>query len=237
MNEAAVETVVAVVPQVQDEEQTLAKEVTDIEFRAESFLIQTEEEYSAAGEFGKELKKKSAAVTAFFKPMKDNAYQAHRAICEREKAMLAPLQNAEKIIKRSMSAYVQEQERKRREAEEAMRRAAEAERERMLAEAAARDAAGDTQGAEEAFSEAVVMDEATRYTAPAAPSPKVAGVSTSKDWEIDEIVDAAVPVEWSGMELRPVDRAAVMRLIRASKGSIKIPGVSYHEVAKMSFRR
>lgn len=237
MKEAAVETVVAVVPQVPTDEQALAKEVTDIEFRAESFLIENDEEYSAAGEFGKELKNKTAAVTAFFKPMKDHAYQAHRAICEREKAMLAPIQKAEKTIKRSMSAYLQEKERKRREAEEAMRRAAEAERERMLAEAAAREEAGDAEGAEAAMTEAVVMDEATRYSAPSAPQPKVAGVSTSKDWEIDSIDDALVPVDVNGAVIRPVDQAAIMRLIRASKGNIKIPGVSFHEVSKMSFRR
>ncbi|MFR5989565.1 MAG: hypothetical protein ACLUGP_03860 [Faecalibacterium prausnitzii] len=40
----------------------------------------------------------------------------------------------------------------------------------------------------------------------------------------------------AGIELRPVDQAAVMRLIRASKGQIEIPGITYRQVAKMSFR-
>lgn len=232
------ESIVAVMPELEPvDEQQLTQEVTDIEFRAESFVIQTPEDYEAAGEFGKLLKQKAAEVTGFFKPMKDSAYQAHKAVCDREKAMLTPLKNAEKIVKKTMGDYLMEQERIRREAEEAARRAAEEERERKLKEAMALEAAGDKEGAEAAVEEAVVMDEATGYSVPAPVKPKVSGVSTSKDWEITSIDTAKVPVNFSGMELRPVDQAAVMRLIRASKGSISIPGIAYREVAKMSFRR
>lgn len=232
------ESIVAVMPELEPvDEQQLTQEVTDIEFRAESFVIQTPEDYEAAGEFGKLLKRKAAEVTGFFKPMKDSAYQAHKAVCDREKAMLTPLKNAEKIVKKTMGDYLMEQERIRREAEEAARRAAEEERERKLKEAMALEAAGDKEGAEAAVEEAVVMDEATGYSVPAPVKPKVSGVSTSKDWEITSIDTAKVPVNFNGMELRPVDQAAVMRLIRASKGSIAIPGIAYREVAKMSFRR
>ena len=232
------ESIVAVMPELEPvDEQQLTQEVTDIEFRAESFVIQTPEDYEAAGEFGKMLKQKAAEVTGFFKPMKDSAYQAHKAVCDREKAMLTPLKNAEKIVKKTMGDYLMEQERIRREAEEAARRAAEEERERKLKEAMALEAAGDKEGAEAAVEEAVVMDEATGYSVPAPVKPKVSGASTSKDWEITGIDTAKVPVNFNGMELRPVDQAAVMRLIRASKGSIAIPGIAYREVAKMSFRR
>lgn len=114
------ETMVATVPQAEIvDEQQLSRDVTDIEFQAESLVIQTDEDYAFAGEFGKMLKKKASQVTTFFKPMKDSAYQAHKAVCDREKAMLTPLRNAEKTVKRVMSAYIAEQERKRREAEEA----------------------------------------------------------------------------------------------------------------------
>lgn len=232
------ESIVAVMPELEPvDEQQLTQEVTDIEFRAESFVIQTPEDYEAAGEFGKLLKRKAAEVTGFFKPMKDSAYQAHKAVCDREKAMLTPLKNAEKIVKKTMGDYLMEQERIRREAEEAARRAAEEERERKLKEAMALEAAGDKEGAEAAVEEAVVMDEATGYSVPASVKPKVSGVSTSKDWEVTSIDTSKVPVNFSGMELRPVDQAAVIRLIRASKGSIAIPGIAYREVAKMSFRR
>lgn len=218
-------------------EQKLTREVSEIEFKAESYVIQNDEDYAAAGEFGKMLKEKSSQVTTFFKPMKDAAYQTHKAICDREKAMLAPLRNAEKIIKATMSTYVTEQERKRRETEEAARKAAEAERERKMQEASELEAAGDNDGAEAAFEEAAIMDDAADYAVPAVSTPKVKGVSTAKDWEIVEIDPKTVPLAVAGVEIRPVDKAAVMRLIRASKGQIEIPGIAYREVTKMSFRR
>lgn len=232
------ETMVATVPQVEIvDEQQLTRDVTDIEFKAESMVIQSDTDYATAGEFGKMLKKKASQVTTFFKPMKDSAYQAHKAVCDREKAMLAPLRNAEKIVKQTMSTYVAEQERKRREAEEAVRRAAEAERERKIQEASDLEAAGDSEGAETAFEEAAIMDDAASYAVvPAAVTPKVVGVSTSKDWEIVQIDPKLVPLTVAGVEIRPVDQTAVMRLIRASKGQIEISGITYRQVAKMSFR-
>ncbi len=232
------ETLVAQVPQAElMDEQQLNREVTDIEFQAEAMVIQNDEDYAAAGEFGKLLKQKAAQVTSFFKPMKDSAYQAHKAVCDREKAMLTPLKNAESVVKKAMSNYFMEQERRRKEAEEAARRAAEAERERKLQEAAELESAGDKDGAESAMSEALVMDDAASYTVAAPTKPKVSGVSTAKDWEITGIDPKMVPMALAGVELRPVDTAAVMRLIRASKGTIEIPGVTYKQVAKMSFRR
>lgn len=232
------ESIVAVVPEMEIlDEQQLSQQVSDIEFQAESFIIETEADYTAAGEFGRLLKQKTAEVTVFFKPMKDSAHQAHKAVCDREKAMLNPLKNAEKIIKKTMSDYLMEQERKRQEAEKAIRQAAEAEMQRKLAEAAKLESTGEQEKAEEAFEDAVVMDEAASYSIAACAKPKVSGVGASKDWEIVGVDADAVPVHFSGMELRPVDQAAVMRLIRASKGRIEIPGITYREVAKMSFRR
>ncbi len=238
---AETEQVVAVVPQpastATEDEMILAKEVSDIELRAEAVTITNEEEYAAAAEFGVMLKTKSSQVTEFFKPLKDQAYKAHKVVCDREKAVLAPLKNAEKILKRTMGEYAQEQERKRREEEEAMRRAAEAERERQLQRAVELEEQGDVAGAEGAMMDAEVMDQAATYSVQPAAQQKVKGVSQTKDWEIEAIDGAAVPVVFAGMELRPVDRAAVMRLIRASKGSIEIPGVKYKETVKTSFRR
>lgn len=232
------ETMVAVVPQVDTaDEQQLSRDVTDIEFKAEAFVIQSDADYAEAGKFGRLLKQKASEVTAFFKPMKDSAYQAHKAVCDREKAMLSPLKNAEKIIKKSMGDYIAEQEAKRRADEEAARKAAEEERERKLLEAEELEKAGDSAGADEAMEEAVVMDEAASYNAPAMVKPKATGVSTTKDWEIVSVDSKAVPMSIAGVEIRPVDKAAVMRLIRVSKGNIEIPGITYRQIAKMSFRR
>lgn len=232
------ETKVAVIPAPgPEQEQALTQEVSAIEVQAESFIVETDEDYQLACEFGRALKQKTAEVKSFFKPMKDSAHQAHKAICDRESAMLKPLTNAEKIIKASCSTFLQEKKRKRREAEEAAWKAAEAERERKLAEAAEAEASGDAAAAEAAFAEACIMDEARNYSVAPAEKPKAAGTTATKDWEIEVIDHQLVPVEIAGMIIRPVDEAAIKRLIRSSRGTIQIPGVKYKETVKMGFRR
>lgn len=233
------ETMVATVPQAEIvDEQQLSRDVTDIEFQAESLVIQTDEDYAFAGEFGKDAEEKGVAGHDVLQAHEGQRLSGPQSGLRPGKGHADPmLRNAEKTVKQAMSAYIAEQERKRREAEEAARRAAEAERERKIQEAATLEAAGDADGAEAAFEEAAIMDDAASYAVvPAAATPKVSGVSTSKDWEIVEIDPKAVPLAVAGIELRPVDQAAVMRLIRASKGQIEIPGITYRQVAKMSFR-
>lgn len=235
------ETTVALVnPDVVDvteQEETLSREVTEIEFRAEAITIDTEEDYQNAAAFGRLLKQRAADVKEFWKPMKDAAHKAHAEICSKEKAMLKPLENAEKILKLTMGSYVAEQERKRREAEEAARKAAQEEVERKMREAIALEAAGDQTGADAAIEESEIMDDASSAITVPTTKPKATGVSTTKDWEITGMDQRRVPVELNGTVIRPIDTAAVMRLIRASKGTIHIPGVSYREVAKIAFRK
>lgn len=238
----AVETVVAVLPKLKEEamttqEEELVSEVTEIEARAGAVVIVTDQDYEAAGEFGVLLKQKAGEVTDFFKPLKDAAYKSHKAICDREKQMLTPLKNAEKLLKATMGAYAMEQERKRREAEEAARKAAEEDAMRKLETAALLEKRGDDVGAEAALQDAEISENASRMVFVTGGAPKARGVSSSKDWEIVKIDDKEVPLAINGAMLRPVDKATVMRLIRATKGSITIPGVTYREVAKMSFSR
>ena len=236
------ETVVAVLPKPKEEEVNpkeveLVSEVTAIELKAEAVVIGNDQEFETAGEFGVLLKQKAGEVTDFFKPLKDAAYKAHKAVCDREKEMLTPLKNAERVLKKTMGDYTMEQERKRREQEEAMRRAAEAEAQRKLDEAAELEKAGRGTDAEAALNDAEVMEGAGHMAFVPSATPRAKGVSTSKDWEIVSVDDKAVPLSINGAMLRPVDQAAAMRLIRATKGTITIPGIIYKETIKTSFRR
>ena len=236
------ERVVAVIPMpslgiVTAEEQELESQVSEIELQAAAVVVKDNDSYEEAGKFGVLLKQKAGQVTDFFKPLKDAAHKAHKAICDREKEMLSPLQNAEKTLKKTMGDYAMEQERQRREREEALRKAAEEESKRMLEEAAKLEAAGKAVEAEEALVDAEIMEGAGRMAYVPTAAPKAAGVSSAKDWEIVSIDDKAVPLAINGAMLRPVDKEAVMRLIRASKGGINIPGIVFKEVSKMSFRR
>ena len=216
------ETTVAVMEsqdlELVEREEALCQEVTDIEFQAGAITIDTEDDYKEAAQFGRLLKQRTAEVKDFWKPLKEAAHKAHAEICAREKAMLQPLSNAEKILKQTMGAYISEQERIRKEAEEVNRYTySQAEVERRLQEAIALEAQGKTSAADAAVEEAEIMDEMSNVVSVAADKPKAEGVTTKKDWEIESIDSSKVPVLVAGVELRPVDTSAVMRLIRSTR--------------------
>lgn len=232
------EEVVAVVSKVpNDAEQSLVEEVAEVKTEATAIKVLTETDYAKAADVAKEVKTKAAAVVEFFKPLKDAAHKAHAEICSREKDCLAPLKDAEAALKNAMRAYLEERERIRREAEEAARKAAKEEAEQRLAEAIDADNSGDKQKADELFAQAAVTDGLASSIVISSDRPEVSGVSASRDWEITSVDPAIVPAYVAGAEIRPIDLGAVKRLIRASKGTIQIPGVVYKETANISIRR
>ena len=232
------EVVAVIMPESKSEgEAVLTKIVTDVELRAESVVINSQEDYQSAAELGRLIKQRSSEVQAFFAPLKQAVHEAHKQVCDREKQMLTPLVNAEKTIKKTMGAWAMEQERIRREEEERLRKAAQAESERLLNEAIKASESGDTASAEMAMANAEVMESAGKSISLSESKPQATGVSVATDWEIVSVDSSKVPLSLNGIDLRPVDTKAVIRLIRASKGKIEIPGVAYKAVAKMSFRK
>lgn len=230
------ETTVAVF-ETSDQEETLNQAVTTIERHAQAMVIDSDQSYQDAAAFGRLLKQKSADVKAFWKPMKDAAHKAHAEICAKEKAMLKPLEGAEKVLKQTMSAYVAEQERKRIEAEKAARRAAQAEIERRLQEAIELENQGDQSAAAAVVEEAEITEETASMVSVASQKPKATGVSSRTDWVITSVDEAKVPTTVDGVVIRPVDTAAILKIIRAAKGQVKIEGITFEEKVTMSFRR
>ena len=112
-----------------------------------------------------------------------------------------------------------------------MRRLAQAEIDRHLNEAAEAEANGDAVGAEYAMAEAEMMEGVSIAGGVQHQTPKVKGISQSRTWEIceSECDWSKVPVSLIGIELRPVDKAAVLRLIKMSKGQVEIPGIKFRE--------
>ena len=235
------EQVVAVLPEVVEgktvAEAEMSKEVTAVEAQAGQITIASQSDYEQAAAFGRLIKQKSAQIIDFFAPMNKAAHEAHQNICTREKEMLAPLISAEKTVKQIMGDYVMEQERKRREEEERLKRLAEEEAEKKLQEAMELEASGQADAAEAALMEADIVDSASRSVVVEAPKIKADGASSSIDWEITVVDNSKVPVDFNGICIRPVDTKAIIRLIRASKGQIQIPGIQYKSVAKLSFRK
>lgn len=221
---------------VEESEGDLKREVTLAEQQAQSVTVASDEEYASAGEFTKSVKKMQKKVKEYWEPLRVSAKATYDDILARKKQMLDPLESAEKILKSKMSAYSMEKEKKRKAQEEAMRKLAEQEMARKLEEAAKAEAVGDSLGAEYAMAEAEVMEDVSISGGIRSQAPKANGVSQSKTWKITSIDSSLVPVTFSGVEIRPVDEKAVMRLIKESKGTISIPGVQYEETVSISIR-
>ena len=100
------------------------RQVSLIEQQASDVVVASEEDFVLAGELTKQVKEMQKKVTDYWEPMRKSTYEAYSAVNQHKKEMLDPLASAEKILKRKMGDYTIEQERRRREQEEAMRRAA-----------------------------------------------------------------------------------------------------------------
>lgn len=219
-----------------DEEKKLGKDVSLIETRAESVVIQNDAQYAYAGELTKQVKQMQKKIDDYWEPMRKSTYAAYKSVTEHKKDMIDPCKKAEQILKRKMSDYSMEQERIRRQQEEEMRRQAQAEVEKKLAEAQEAEALGDSEAAEAAIAEAEVMDDVAAAGTVQIQTPKLKGVSSTRAWRITNIDVSKVPDEIAGIVIRPVDEKAVMQLIKATKGAVKIPGIEYEETRSISVR-
>lgn len=217
-------------------EDELSQEASLIERQAQSVVVASDADYSAAGELTKTVKQMQKKVKEYWEPMRISTKAAYDEVLAHKKEMLDPLEAAEKILKGKMGAYSMEKEKRRREQEEAMRLLARQEMERKIDEAAEAEAAGDLAGVESAMAEAEVMEGVSLGGSITAQAPKADGVSQSRAWKITGIDSSKVPVTFGGVEIRPVDERAVMRLIKESKGTVQIPGIQYEETVSISVR-
>ena len=237
MNEAAVIGNNALVLDTKEEENKLGRQVSLIEQKAESVVVDSDDGFAYAGELTKQVKQMQAKVTDYWEPMRETTYEAYKSVTDHKKEMLDPLASAEKILKKKMGAYTLQKEKERREREEELRRQAEAEMNRKLEEAAKAESEGDALGAEMAMTEAEVMENVATTAVIKPEAPTMKGVSTTKTWKITKVDPTTVPTHVQGVEIRPVDEKAVLRLIKATKGAIKIPGITYEEDVSVSVRK
>lgn len=96
--------------------------------------------YSAAGELLKALASMKKKIVEHYKPLKQAIDESKKKVLAQEKSDLGPVEKADEITRRNVTAYLDAEEKKRREAEaEAIRKAeaeAEKEREKLLTRAA-----------------------------------------------------------------------------------------------------
>ena len=230
------ETTMTVGTSAMSVEQDLSKQAEDLELRIEACEITNDLSFQAAGELTKQVKRMQKAIKEYWEPLRISTKTAYDNVLAKKKAMTDPMDRAESILKRKIAAYTAEQRRKAEEEAERIRKAAQEEMERQLAAAAELEASGDDIGAQYAMANAETY-ESFAQTVVAQPQPmKAQGVTVTKTWKIKSIDPTKVPVIFNGVELRPVDEKAVLRLVKSSKGQIAIPGVEIEETSTVSVR-
>ena len=199
--------------------ETVALE-TDSLARAQSLVIASNEDYAAADAFSVGLLALERAIVADFRDAKAAAFAAHRAITAQEAGHLDSVQQARALIRPKLVAW---EAKKRQEAEvERVRLEAQARKEaedRAIAEAAEAERNGDMATA--AAIVAAPVQAAPVIVAPALPKRQT---KIPEAWAFRVTNQALIPREYL-----TVDQIKLGGVARATKGSIKVPGVEFYD--------
>ncbi len=173
--------------------------------------------YQFASELSKVIKDLKKAITDYFRPMKEQAYKAWQAVCQKEKDEISKIEPLDEKLKREMTNYVMEENRKKAEEErkrqeeiikqEVERRAKMAE---ILKESGQEELAKAIADVPVEVPEVDVIEEV----------PKVEGISYREDYDFEIVNEALIPRQF----LMPNEKA-IRAFIKATKGRTEIAGV------------
>lgn len=183
---------------------------------AKSIVIKDQIGYEEAAIALKQIKARASTLederTKITKPMD----AAKKAVMELFKKPADFLAEAEKLIKRSMLTYSEEQERIRQVEQARLDEMARKEAEKLTAKAAKAEASGKVEKAE------ALRGQAQTTVAPIAQPAiqKVKGIVEKIVWEFEIVDEQAIPREWLVADLKAIGGA-----IRSTQGKVNIPGV------------
>lgn len=212
---------------MENTELTLAKRGKTIAEFASSFAITSENEYQKAASFLVDVKSTTAAVKDYWKQPKAAAKQAHSAICDKENEMLAPLKEAETIVKGKMATYFQRKEEEQRKEAEVAAALRQQEVDRLLEEAIASSENGNNEEAGLLVAIAQMVDDIPpSHSQPAINAP---GTSIRKVWKAKVVDPTLVPAYVNGIEIREISQSKLNDLARMSNGAAVVPGVEFYQ--------
>jgi hypothetical protein len=190
--------------------------------------IQDNAQYDYWLNYGREVKTVAKKIEEFFKPLKTKAKEAHQAIVDAEKAKLKPLNLAESVIKTALLAY--DNIRAQRAQDEANRLQAqlkEQAEQQILETAAAREAAGDKDGAEALLNSQVYIPPVSVVA-----EPKGEGLSYRTDTKFEITDPNLIPREF----LMP-DEKCIQAQGDKFGTAANVPGVRFYQVKTPVMRR
>lgn len=195
--------------------------------QAKLLTINNAEDYQAAGELLITIKSLRKEIDETFDPIISKAHAAHKEAVSKKKQVDAPLVEAEGILKPRIAAYLNEQEKKRREEEHRSRlEAARRAEEERLAEAIKAEEAGAKEEVEQ------ILNQPTYLPPPVilpSTAPKISGIASRKTWKFEIIDPKLVPDEY-----KIVDSVKIGKVVRALGSQCRIPGIQVYEETNIS---
>ena len=98
--------------------QKLKEETGDIVLQAKSVSVRSDKGYEAAAEFLLGVKKLGTQIEDHHEPMRVKTYEAYQEVLKARKRLLAPVKEAETILKRAMSVFLSKRIEKQAKIEE-----------------------------------------------------------------------------------------------------------------------
>ena len=217
--------------------EVIKRDIAPVVAKARAIVVRTAQEYEWAADFLKSIKSAQKKVADHFGPMKSAAHAAWKAVTSKEAETLAPLADAEQLVKSRMVEYSTAQERIRR-AEEARLQAAANEAARKERERLEKEAAKlKTPELKEAR-----LAQAEQVVAPvvkvAAATPTIQGQSIRKTWKakITDPKKAVLAVmqwpDWAAYV--KINEAEFNRLAARTKGAVEIDGIEWYEESTLA---
>jgi hypothetical protein len=245
------------------EQPKLEREVKELATTAMDWLVVDQASFTHAGQMLQGIRLYTKKVHDVFDPIVEANHKAHKVAVDQRKNMLAPVENAERVLKERMGDYEQAQQRlaeiaeqeRRREQErleeearqEALKIEAENRRqaeEATLAVAIQAEEQGDTEAAEQILEQPVFVPPVAPRPVFAPPVqvmvPQATGVSFRSVWsaEVTDLKTLVLAIAAGKAPLAAVmaDMTVLNGLARSLKGSMNVPGVRATEKKSAAVR-
>jgi hypothetical protein len=198
--------------------------------RAEAFIITDNKSLQEANELFQICKAFIEAIHKHLDPIREHAHKAWKNSLDEIDRREEPFKKVQGIIKPKIIAYkikIQEAIRKKEEKARAKIQAEKEKQEQLLKESEALENAGDYGRADEKLEEAVGLDEKVKASIekmakiPKAPETKGTVIRKIPRWKLINL--AEVPRDYMRL-----DEVKVGTAVRASKGTVKIPGIEVY---------
>lgn len=155
--------------------------------QVEEMTVQGDEDFLAAGSMLDQITKRKDDVTRYFAAPAKNAFELHRWITSTRAALIAPLEQLDRLLRGRREEYRAQKERARREQEAAAAAAAQHEREEQAVQDAARlHASGEPEAAERVIEQAVTAPPPPVMVASTLPKEKGVSIRTTYEYRVTD---------------------------------------------------